>query len=56
MENTLDSELINKIDSIRNLMIITAQTKGFNNPETIKYSQELDKLIFETQVLLKPCS
>jgi Spo0E like sporulation regulatory protein len=52
----LDSELANKISLARRLMIVTAQTKGMNNPETIKYSQELDKLIFETQLLLKSCS
>jgi Spo0E like sporulation regulatory protein len=52
----VDSELANKISLIRRLMIVTAQTKGINNPETIKYSQELDKLIFETQLLLKSCS
>lgn len=52
----VDSELAHKISLVRKLMIITAQTKGINNPETIKYSQELDKLIFETQLLLKSCS
>ncbi|KKI89132.1 hypothetical protein WQ54_28360 [Bacillus sp. SA1-12] len=47
------SELTNKINLVRKLMIVTAQTKGINNPETIKYSEELDRLIFETQLLLK---
>jgi hypothetical protein len=50
------SDLAYKINLVRKLMIVTAQTKGFDNPETIKYSEELDKLIFETQVLLKSCS
>ncbi|MGM0876007.1 MAG: aspartyl-phosphate phosphatase Spo0E family protein [Bacillota bacterium] len=49
-------ELAHKINLVRKLMIVTAQTKGFCNPETIKYSEELDKLILETQVLLKSCS
>lgn len=49
-------ELGHKIDLVRRLMIATAQAKGINNPETIKYSQELDKLILETQLLLKSCS
>jgi stage 0 sporulation regulatory protein len=51
-----DSDLANKINLVRKLMIITAQTKGFDHPETLKYSEELDILIFETQVLLKSCS
>ena len=50
------SELAYKINLVRKLMIVTAQTKGFSNPETIKYSEELDRLIFETQVFLKSCS
>ncbi|WP_404802371.1 Spo0E family sporulation regulatory protein-aspartic acid phosphatase [Bacillus shivajii] len=30
-------------------MISTAHTKGFNHPDTIKYSQELDEIIFKYQ-------
>ncbi|WP_299094083.1 aspartyl-phosphate phosphatase Spo0E family protein [uncultured Metabacillus sp.] len=47
------TELTNKINLVRKLMIVTAQTKGINNPETIKYSEELYRLILETQLLLK---
>jgi hypothetical protein len=50
------SELTYKINLVRKLMIVTAQTKGIDNHETIKYSEELDRLIFETQIFLKSCS
>jgi len=56
MNETINPELGHKIDLVRKLMITSAQTKGINSPETIKYSQELDRLIFETQLLLKSCS
>lgn len=56
MNKTINPELGHKIDLVRKLMITSAQTKGINSPETIKYSQELDRLIFETQLLLKSCS
>ncbi|MDQ0230353.1 aspartyl-phosphate phosphatase Spo0E family protein [Metabacillus malikii] len=46
-----NKELLNKINIVRKLMVVTAQTKGYTNPETIKYSEELDKLILETQLL-----
>lgn len=56
MINNVNSDLGHKIDIVRKLMIVTAQTKGLSNPETIKYSEELDRLILETQLLLKSCS
>lgn len=33
-------------------MIETANRKGFTNDDTIRYSQELDQLIYEYQCLL----
>ncbi|WP_328824178.1 aspartyl-phosphate phosphatase Spo0E family protein [Metabacillus schmidteae] len=56
MMNNVNQELGHKIDLVRRLMIATAQAKGLNNPETIKYSQELDRLILESQLLLRSCS
>ena len=56
MMNNVNQDLGHKIDLVRRLMIATAQAKGMNNPETIKYSEELDRLILETQLILKSCS
>lgn len=56
MMNNINQELGHKIDLVRRLMIATAQVKGLDNPETIKYSQELDRLILESQLLLRSCS
>ena len=56
MINNVNQDLGHKIDLVRRLMIATAQVKGLNNPETIKYSEELDRLILETQLLLRSCS
>lgn len=56
MNNNSFSELAYKINIIRQLMISTGQTKGLNHPDTLKYSQELDELIFKTQLRFKSCS
>ncbi|MEC2074540.1 aspartyl-phosphate phosphatase Spo0E family protein [Metabacillus fastidiosus] len=56
MNNKPFFELAYKINLIRQLMIVTGQTKGLNHPETLKYSQELDRLIFTTQKTYKSCS
>lgn len=45
--------LNNEIDTIREAMIEKSRTKGLNDPETIKYSQKLDELIFKYQRLRK---
>jgi len=51
MNTHINSDLTYKINLVRKLMVVTAETKGFTNPETIKYSEELDKLILETQLI-----
>ncbi|MGE8080983.1 aspartyl-phosphate phosphatase Spo0E family protein [Peribacillus loiseleuriae] len=38
---------------LKNQMIKCGIEKGLSNPETIKYSQELDKLIYKYQYLLE---
>ncbi|MED1203336.1 aspartyl-phosphate phosphatase Spo0E family protein [Heyndrickxia acidicola] len=37
-------KLKNEITQLRKDMMTTAQQKGFNDPETLKYSQEIDRL------------
>jgi hypothetical protein len=46
LENT---NLINQINDLRQTMIAVGQNKGLNHPDTIKFSQELDKLIIRYQ-------
>ncbi|MEC2075432.1 aspartyl-phosphate phosphatase Spo0E family protein [Metabacillus fastidiosus] len=46
---TLDYE----IDMLRQAMIEKGKTKGLNDPETLQYSEKLDKLIFYHQHLRK---
>ncbi|OIJ12031.1 hypothetical protein BKP37_14730 [Anaerobacillus alkalilacustris] len=43
----LKSKLEMKINSLRALMVSTAQLKGFTHPDTIKCSQELDVCLNE---------
>ena len=49
--NLLD--LTNQIDFLRNQMIEIGQKQGLRSPETIFHSQELDKLIYVYQQLIK---
>ncbi|MBM7647869.1 hypothetical protein JOC78_000809 [Bacillus ectoiniformans] len=44
-------KLTAQINVIRDLMITTGLTKGLDNQETLKYSEELDKLINKYQLL-----
>jgi hypothetical protein len=44
-------ELENKIKSLRIQMMCTAKLKGINHPDTIKFSQELDLILNEYQLL-----
>ena len=44
------NDLSIQIHDIRKLMIATGITKGLGNIETIKYSEELDKLIIQFQL------
>ena len=43
-------ELIIRINHLRNLMISTGISKGLSDHETLKYSEELDKLINKYQL------
>jgi stage 0 sporulation regulatory protein len=45
--------LLKEIDCMRNLMVATAGETGFTSEETIRCSQELDRLIFDYQKLCK---
>ncbi|MDG5785903.1 aspartyl-phosphate phosphatase Spo0E family protein [Evansella sp. AB-P1] len=45
----LKIELEYKIETFRICMIFLAQSKGFNHPDTIKCSQELDVLLNKYQ-------
>lgn len=47
------NEMIAKIQKKRNMMIESANKKGLSNFETIRYSQELDQLIYEYQCQCK---
>jgi hypothetical protein len=48
MENV---DLSNKIHELRKQMIQSGKENGFLSPKTIKYSQELDKLIYIQQTV-----
>jgi stage 0 sporulation regulatory protein len=50
--NTIHNEMIEEIKAKRELMINSANTQGFTNEKTIKYSQELDELINEYQKVM----
>lgn len=43
-------QLINSINVLRNELIKLGTVKGINNKETIKTSQELDKLLYIYQL------
>ncbi len=43
-------ELLSLINNLRHLMITAGQQYGLNNPETLRYSEELDKLIIQFQI------
>ncbi|OMP67047.1 aspartyl-phosphate phosphatase Spo0E family protein [Domibacillus epiphyticus] len=47
---TNTDSLLSQINELRELMVSTGMEKGLDNVETIKYSQELDKLIFQFQL------
>ncbi|MBT2697019.1 stage 0 sporulation regulatory protein [Neobacillus sp. B4I6] len=50
------NEMIEEIKAKRELMINSANTQGFTNEMTIKYSQELDELINEYQKVMDQIS
>ncbi|MBT2729427.1 aspartyl-phosphate phosphatase Spo0E family protein [Bacillus sp. ISL-75] len=50
------NEMIEEIKAKRELMINSANTRGFTNEMTIKYSQELDELINEYQKVMDQIS
>ncbi|MFJ7976562.1 aspartyl-phosphate phosphatase Spo0E family protein [Peribacillus sp. JNUCC 23] len=45
--------LYKNINMLKNQMIKSGMENGISSPETIKYSQELDKLIYQYQRLDK---
>ncbi|MEH7377613.1 MULTISPECIES: aspartyl-phosphate phosphatase Spo0E family protein [Bacillaceae] len=49
-------EMIEEIKAKRELMINSANTQGFTNEMTIRYSQELDELINEYQKVMDQIS
>ncbi|MDR7236075.1 aspartyl-phosphate phosphatase Spo0E family protein [Neobacillus drentensis] len=49
-------EMIEEIKLKRELMINSANTKGFTNEMTIQYSQELDELINKYQKVMEQIS
>jgi stage 0 sporulation regulatory protein len=53
MSKSINSnELISKIDSLRNEMILKGERKGLSHPETIQCSKELDELIYQFQKVI----
>lgn len=51
MKQQKNKEIFEEIQRQRMRMIETAREKGFTNDETIRQSQELDRLIYEYQCL-----
>ncbi|WP_082174408.1 aspartyl-phosphate phosphatase Spo0E family protein [Bacillus sp. FJAT-27231] len=47
------NDLVAEINSKRKLMIKVGMAKGLHHFETIQYSEELDKLIYKYQSLIK---
>lgn len=47
------SLILDEIQKKREKMIQTAKIKGYTNVDTIRYSQELDQLIYEYQCYSK---
>lgn len=45
--------LLKQIDRMREQMLISASETGYTSQETIRCSQDLDRLIFEYQTLSK---
>ncbi|KMY55385.1 hypothetical protein AC623_16755 [Bacillus sp. FJAT-27231] len=46
-------DVVTEINNLRKAMIATGMSKGLNDRETLKYSQELDKLILRWQLILR---
>ncbi|MBA9027477.1 MULTISPECIES: aspartyl-phosphate phosphatase Spo0E family protein [Bacillaceae] len=45
--------LYKNINILKNQMIKSGMENGISSPETIKYSQELDKMIYQYQRMVK---
>lgn len=43
--------ILHKITLVQRAMVEKCNTKGLNDPETLKYSQALDHLIYQYQYL-----
>ncbi|WP_083256106.1 aspartyl-phosphate phosphatase Spo0E family protein [Domibacillus iocasae] len=46
----ISTSLDSQINDLRFQMIIAGQQHGLSSPETLRYSEELDKLILEFQL------
>lgn len=54
--NTVEQrDLLNEINILRELMMQIANKQGFSSPETLLYSQKLDKVIYEYQQCSSQC-
>ncbi|RBP96639.1 Spo0E like sporulation regulatory protein [Cytobacillus firmus] len=47
--STAIKKLHHDIDALRKKMISVGKRKGLSHPETLMYSEELDKLIYKVQ-------
>lgn len=47
------NDLVAEINSKRKMMIKVGMAKGLHHFETIRYSEELDRLIYKYQTLVK---
>ncbi|MEH6986346.1 MULTISPECIES: aspartyl-phosphate phosphatase Spo0E family protein [Bacillaceae] len=47
--STAIKKLHNDIDVLRKKMISVGKNKGLSHPDTLMYSEELDKLIYKVQ-------
>ncbi|WP_282172493.1 aspartyl-phosphate phosphatase Spo0E family protein [Cytobacillus firmus] len=47
--STAIKKLHHDIDTLRKKMISVGKNKGLSHPETLMYSEELDKLIYKVQ-------
>jgi len=45
--------LMDEINRVREMMITVALENGFTSDEAVRYSQELDTLIYEYQILCR---
>ncbi|MFY0758745.1 aspartyl-phosphate phosphatase Spo0E family protein [Metabacillus dongyingensis] len=49
--NSKQNDLLIEINILRTIMMEVAENQGFSSPDTLLYSQKLDKVIYEYQTL-----